>query len=142
MHRVVAREHGSASDGLYSAAVVATVCAHIAYLLYLPSGGFLALRWPRTLIIHIPTVIWGIAVVGLHLPCPLTELEKWVRGRAHLDPLPPSGFIDRYLSGVLVPHGRTGAAQATAFVAAGVSWGVLIARHRSALVRGGPSRLS
>ena len=31
------------------AAVILTVGAHIAYLVYLPSGGFLALRWPRSM---------------------------------------------------------------------------------------------
>jgi uncharacterized protein DUF2784 len=129
MQRAVAREHSSATQRLYFAVVVVTVCAHIAYLIYLPSGGFLALRWPRTLVFHVPTVAWGIAVVGLHLPCPLTQLEKWARARANLDPLPQSGFVDRYLSGLLVPQGRTGGAQAIAFVAAAVSWAVLAARR-------------
>jgi hypothetical protein len=39
------------------AAVVLTVGAHLAYLIYLPSGGFLALRWPRSMALHIPVVI-------------------------------------------------------------------------------------
>jgi hypothetical protein len=30
------------------AAVILTVGAHLAHLIYLPSGGFLALRWPRS----------------------------------------------------------------------------------------------
>ncbi|OBA80286.1 hypothetical protein A9W99_17655 [Mycobacterium sp. 1164966.3] len=109
--------------------MAATVCAHIAYLIYVPSGGFLALRWPRTLVLHVPAVVWGIAVVGLHLPCPLTQLEEWARARANLNPLPQSGFVDGYLAGRLVPPGRTGAAQAMAFVAAAVSWAVFAARR-------------
>jgi Protein of Unknown function (DUF2784) len=114
---------------MHYATVVATVGAHFAYLIYLPSGGFLALRWPRTIVLHIPTVVWGVAVVGLRLPCPLTALESWARRRADMDPLPATGFIDRYVAGLLIPSGRTGVAQASAFVAAAVSWGVLAARH-------------
>ncbi|MGZ4582814.1 MAG: DUF2784 domain-containing protein [Mycobacterium sp.] len=120
----------SAMNKLYSAAVVATVGAHFAYLLYLPVGGFLALRWPRTMAVHVPTVAWGVAVVGLELPCPLTSLESWARRRAGMGPLPTTGFIDRYVAGVLYPTGHTGAAQASAFVAVAASWGLLAIRRR------------
>jgi hypothetical protein len=116
---------------MYFAAVALTVCAHIAYLVYVPSGGFLALRWPRTIVLHVPTVVWGVAVVATPLPCPLTWLERWARGRAAMDPLPDTGFVDRYLIGVLVPRGRTGAAQTAAFAAAAVSWGLLASRLRT-----------
>ncbi len=114
---------------LHSATVVATVVAHFAYLLYLPVGGFLALRWPRTMLLHVPTVAWGVAVVKLELPCPLTSLESWARHRAEMESLPTTGFIDRYVAGVFYPTGRTGSAQALAFVAAAVSWGVLARRR-------------
>lgn len=118
----------SAVTRRYAAAVAVTAGAHLAYLLYVPSGGFLALRWPRTMALHVPAVGWGIAVVALRLPCPLTTLEAWARRRAQLDPLPASGFIDRYVAGHFVPSGRIGAAQALAFSAAGVSWCVLARR--------------
>ncbi len=104
------------------AAVVFTVGVHLAYLVYVPSGGFLALRWPRSIVLHVPVVIWGVGVVVLELPCPLTELERRARARAGMNPLPASGFIDRYVAGVLYPANRTGAAQALAFSAAAVSW--------------------
>ncbi|MEE6175959.1 DUF2784 domain-containing protein [Mycobacterium sp. 050134] len=113
----------------YAAAVAATVAAHFAYLVYVPSGGFLALRWPRTVVFHVPAVAWGVAVVGLELPCPLTSLEAWSRRRAGMDPLPTTGFIDRYVAGVLYPTHRTGAAQGFAFVAAAVSWVLLAAKR-------------
>jgi hypothetical protein len=104
------------------AAVVLTVGAHFGYLLYLPSGGFLALRWPRTIWLHVPTVLWGVGVVVFGLPCPLTEIERRARARAGMDPLPASGFIDRYVDGVCYPTNRTGAAQTLAFTSAAVSW--------------------
>jgi hypothetical protein len=104
------------------AAVVLIVGAHMAYLIYLPSGGFLALRWPRTIALHVLAVIWGAAVVVVGLPCPLTGLEQRARTRAGMNRLPESGFIDRYVDGVFYPANRTGAAQALAFSAAVVSW--------------------
>ncbi|HEX5254420.1 MAG TPA: DUF2784 domain-containing protein [Mycobacterium sp.] len=123
----------------YVAAVAVTVGAHLAYLLYVPSGGFLALRWPRTILLHIPAVVWGVAVVALRLRCPLTSLESWARRRANLDPLPTSGFINRYVTGYFVPIGRVGAAQSLAFTAAAVSWGVFAGRIVSRGRRGMPT---
>lgn len=114
---------------LYSATVAATAAAHFAYLLYLPVGGFLALRWPRTMALHVPAVAWGVAVVTLPLPCPLTSLESWARRRARMEPLPATGFVDRYVAGTLYPAGRTGIAQSMAFVAAAASWCVLATRR-------------
>ena len=112
---------------MYFAVVVLTVGTHFAYLMYLPSGGFLALRWPRTILLHVPTVVWGAGAVGLHFPCPLTSLERWARARAEMDPLPTGGFIDRYAAGILYPSNRTGVAQTLAFLAAAVSWVVFAA---------------
>lgn len=115
---------------MYVAAVVFTAGAHFAYLLYLPSGGFLALRWPRSIAVHVPTVGWGVGVVACGLPCPLTRLEEWARARAGMDPLPTAGFIERYVAGVFYPSNGTRLAQATAFTAAAVSW-VMLAYRRS-----------
>lgn len=118
----------SATRKAQFAVVTATVAAHLAYLLYLPSGGFLALRWRRTLWLHVPTVCWGIAVVRLQLPCPLTTLEEWARVRAGMEPLPATGFIGRYVADVVFPSNRTGTAQTLAFVAAALSWLALAVR--------------
>ena len=82
--------------------MVAIVGVHFAYLIYVPSGGFLALRWSRAMVLHVPTVAWAAAVIGLQPPCPLTSLKSWARRRAHMDPLPTTGFVDRYLAGVLI----------------------------------------
>jgi len=112
-----------------SGAVGLTVGAHLAYLAYLPSGGFLAMRWPRSIALHIPVVLWGIGVVALELPCPLTELEQRARARAGMNLLAESGFIDRYVAGTFYPSNRTGAAQALAFCAAAISW-VMLAWQR------------
>jgi len=124
---------------LYVAVVAVTVGAHLAYLLYVPCGGFLAVRWPKSLALHVLAVAWGIAVVVLRLRCPLTSVESWARRRADMDPLPTSGFIDRYVTGHFVPPRRLGAAQALAFTAAVVSWGVLARRGTGRGRRGMPT---
>lgn len=123
----------------YVAVVAVTVGAHLAYLLYVPSGGFLALRWPRTILLHVMAVAWGVAVVVLRPRCPLTSVESWARRRAKMDPLPTSGFIDRYVTGYFVPPGRAGAAQALAFTAAAISWGVFARRGIRRGSRGMPT---
>jgi hypothetical protein len=115
----------------YSAVVAATVGAHFAYLAYVPSGGFLALRWPRTIWLHLATVCWGFGVVALDWSCPLTSLESWARVRAGMGPLPETGFIDRYVAGVLYPARHTGTVQALAFVTAAASWIGAAATHKS-----------
>lgn len=114
----------------YFAVVAATVAAHFAYLAYLPSGGFLALRWRRSFWLHLPAVCWGVAVVTLDLRCPLTSLEEWARARAGMGGLPEQGFIGRYVDGTVVPADRIATAQALAFAAAGLSWIVLIIQGR------------
>ncbi len=116
-----------------------TVGAHFGYLLYLPSGGFLALRWPRSILLHVPAVGWGICVVACGLPCPLTRLEEWARARAEMNPLPVAGFTERYVAGVFYPSHATRIAQALAFAAAAVSWVMLAAKHGQSASR--PSRL-
>jgi len=117
---------------LYTLVVWLVVAAHFVFLIYLPSGGFLALRWRRTIWLHVPVVLWGIGSVALHFWCPLTVLEQWARPRAGLPPLGSAGFIDHYITGVMYPTGGTGYAQGAAFSAVLVSWiaYVVTARHQ------------
>lgn len=115
---------------VHFATVIAAVIAHFGFLVYLPSGGFMALRWRRTFWLHLPAVCWGIGVVTMDLPCPLTALEQRSRTRAGMRSLPETGFVGRYLAGVVFPANRTGVAQSLAFLAAGVSWVALAAQTR------------
>jgi hypothetical protein len=123
-------EARNSHEEAYFGVVSFSVGAHFAYLLYLPSGGFLALRWPRTIWLHLACVCWGAVVVSLPVPCPLTALEDWARVRSGMTPLPSTGFVDRYVAGTLYPASRTGVAQALAFTSAALSWVVLARRHR------------
>ncbi|HPX36182.1 MAG TPA: DUF2784 domain-containing protein [Mycobacterium sp.] len=107
---------------VWVALVWLAAAAHLAFLLYVPAGGFLALRWRRSIRVHIAAVLWGIGVSVLGFWCPLTALERWARPRAGMAPLNPGGFIEHYLTGHLWPSGGTGYVQTAAFIAVLASW--------------------
>ena len=98
------------------------VAAHMAFLIYLPLGGLLALRWRRTIGVHVVAVLWAVASVAGRLPCPLTDLERWARARAGMAPLDPGGFIDHYITGVLYPAAAAGYVQAALAAVVAASW--------------------
>ncbi|OBH20248.1 DUF2784 domain-containing protein [Mycolicibacter terrae] len=107
---------------MYPIAVVLIVAVHLAFVGYVIAGGFLALRWPRTIWLHIPAVVWGLLILTAHLDCPLTWLERGARAAAGMAPLPPEGFIAQYLAGVVYPAAWTAAAEATVLAAVIASW--------------------
>ena len=98
------------------------IVAHVAFLCYLVVGGFVALRWRRTIWLHVPAALWGIAITTAHLECPLTWLERWSRAKAGMAPLPPDGFVALYITGVLYPAGWTGIVPVATFALIAVSW--------------------
>ncbi len=114
---------------MYQIVVALAVVGHIAFLCYLVVGGFLALRWQRTIWLHVAAALWGIAITTQHLDCPLTWLERWGRARAGMAPLPPDGFVAHYIIGVLYPASWAGVVPVAVFVLVAVSW-VLYGRRR------------
>ncbi len=96
---------------MYQIAVVLIVASHLAFVGYVVLGGFLAVRWPRTLWLHIAAAFWAMLIVVGHLDCPLTWLERRARAAAGMAPLPPDGFIAHYLAGVLYPPAWTTAVE-------------------------------
>ncbi|MFE4457687.1 DUF2784 domain-containing protein [Nocardia tengchongensis] len=82
----------------------ATAVVHFAFVAYVVVGGFLAWRWPRTIWLHLLAFGWGFGTLLFSVDCPLTNLENWARHRAGEAGLPPSGFIDHYITGVLYPR--------------------------------------
>ena len=94
---------------------------HYAYLAYLVGGGFLAWRWPRTIVPHGLAAAWGVAVVAAHWPCPLTAAQNALRSRGG-QPRLSDTFINSYIRGTFYPAAHETEARA---VAAGVvlaSW--------------------
>ncbi len=107
--------------------VVVTAAAHFAFVGYGVIGGFLALRWPRTIWLHILAVMWCVAIDIVDFRCPLTWLEEWSRAGAELSPLGSSGFIDHYITGVWYPAKDENLVQGLVLVAVITSW-ILVAR--------------
>ena len=110
----------------------ATVVVHLAFVVYVVIGGFLAWRWRKTILLHIPAVVWGVSAVTIGIVCPLTRLEDWARRQAGEAGLPPSGFIDHYLTGVIYPESALGTVRLLVVGAVLVSWigyGLLVVRR-------------
>ena len=112
-------------SSLYIIVVAVVVAAHFAFIGYLVVGGLVALRWPRTIFLHMLAVVWGVGSLSLRLPCPLTDLERWARARAGMAPLQSDGFIAHYITGVLYPADAVGVVERVVFAVVIVSWGLL-----------------
>jgi hypothetical protein len=106
----------------FHALVVLVVAIHFAVLGYVISGGFLALRWRRTIWLHLVFVAWAAAIVAMpRLICPLTYVENWARRGAGM-PTIPEGFINHYVQGVLYPSSLNPLVQVVVGVAVVTSW--------------------
>ncbi|MFC4853169.1 DUF2784 domain-containing protein [Actinophytocola glycyrrhizae] len=112
----------------------AVMAVHFLVLAYIVLGGFLAWRWPRALLVHVPFLLWGLGIVFLGFVCPLTELENWLRGRDG----DPDGFIAEYLDGVLYPDGYLVVSRVLAAVVVVVSYvgAIVVWRRRGAAAPG------
>jgi len=107
---------------MYHVVVALAVAVHFGFLCYLIVGGFIAVRWRRTIWLHVPAALWGIAITTAHLDCPLTWLERWSRLKAGMAPLPSTGFIAHYIIGVLYPASWAGSLPIVVFALVAVSW--------------------
>lgn len=106
----------------YEIAVALIVAVHLAFVGYVVVGGFLAVRWPRTIWLHGMAAFWAMLIVAAHLDCPLTWLERRARAVAGMAPLPPDGFIAHYLAGVVYPRSWTTAVDGVVLAAVIGSW--------------------
>jgi len=82
------------------------VVLHLLFIVFALFGGFLVIKWPRLVWLHIPVVVWGALTEFLGLICPLTPLEIWLRQQAGADPY-QEGFISHYLVPLIYPPGLT-----------------------------------
>lgn len=76
---------------------------HLAFILFVVLGAFLARRFPRLVWLHLPAAAWGALVELAGWVCPLTPLENHLRrlgGEAGYE----GGFIGRYLLPVVYPE--------------------------------------
>jgi hypothetical protein len=82
------------------------VVLHAAFVVFVVAGGFLALRWPRLVWLHVPAAVWGVLIEFGGWLCPLTPLENALRSRAG-EAGYAGGFVEHYLHALLYPVGLT-----------------------------------
>ena len=93
-------------SNLYRLSADLVVLLHMAFALFVVLGGLLALRWRWIAWLHVPAVLWGVAIEFGGRICPLTPLENYLRrvsGAAAYE----GDFIAHYVLPVLYPAGLT-----------------------------------
>jgi hypothetical protein len=91
---------------LYQTLAAFAALFHLAFIIFVLLGGFLALRWPAWKWVHLPAAVWGAVIELGGFICPLTSVENaFLRkaGAAGYD----DGFIAHYIFGVIYPQGLT-----------------------------------
>jgi hypothetical protein len=107
------------------------VVVHLAFIVFVGVGGLLAWYRPWVLWLHVPSVLWGVAIVTVGFTCPLTPLEKTLRQKAGEEGY-GGGFVDRYIEGVVYPESLTPLLRTLATVAVVVGYAGLYRRRRAA----------
>ncbi len=91
---------------LYHLAAATIAIVHLAFILFVIFGGFLVLRWPKLMWIHLPAAVWGVLIEWFSWYCPLTKWENYFlqqAGRAGYS----GGFVAHYIMPVIYPAGLT-----------------------------------
>lgn len=114
---------------LYRMLADVVVVVHIAYVVFIPLGGFFAWRWRALIGVHLAAVLVGLVSVTIGFECPLTAWENSLRERGGW-PRYDGGFIDHYLTGKVYPHGYDVVVQALIASAVISAYVVLIRRSR------------
>ncbi|MCS6319352.1 MAG: DUF2784 domain-containing protein [Nitrospira sp.] len=83
---------------------------HLAFVLFVMTGGLLLLKWPRLAWLHLPAAIWGAMIEYTGWICPLTPIENTLLTMAG-ESAYNSDFIGHYLLPLLYPAGLTGNVQ-------------------------------
>lgn len=78
------------------------VILHLGFVCFLILGGFLVLKWKRTLYLHIPAAVWGALIEFQGWMCPLTSLEQQLRKMGYQSGY-SEGFIEHYILPLLYP---------------------------------------
>jgi Protein of Unknown function (DUF2784) len=114
---------------LYRLLADLVVVVHLMFIAFVAVGGLLAIKWPRLVRLHVPVVLWAAAIVTIGFTCPLTPLEKHLRGRAGASSY-DGGFVDHYLDDVVYPGRYTALARliVAALILAGYT--ALLAQNR------------
>lgn len=79
---------------------------HLLFIVFVIFGGLLVLYRNWVAWLHLPMMLWGVAINHLGIVCPLTPLENHFRLLAGQRSY-PGGFIDRYITPLVYPAGFT-----------------------------------
>lgn len=82
------------------------VIVHFAFIVWVVTGGFLAIKWCWAAWLHLPALVWGVLLEWYGWICPLTPLENELRANRGLSGY-DGGFIEYYLIPVIYPEGLT-----------------------------------
>jgi hypothetical protein len=80
------------------------VILHLRFILFAGFGGLLSLRWKWATWLHLPAVLWAVAIEFRHGICPLTPPEQGLR-RAAGEAGYPGSFIEHYPIPIIYPSG-------------------------------------
>ena len=80
--------------------------AHLAFVLFVLLGSFLAARWFWVIWLHLAAVSWGALLEFAGLVCPLTAVEVSLR-KLGAEPGYEGDFIGHYIIELLYPPGLT-----------------------------------
>jgi hypothetical protein len=94
----------------YRIAADVVMALHLAFIAFVVAGGFLAWRWRRLAVAHLPAATWGAIVELRGWECPLTPLEDTLRRRAGLAGY-EGGFVEHHLVPIVYPPGLTAEVQ-------------------------------
>lgn len=75
---------------------------HFLFVLFAALGGLAVLLRPRLAWLHLPVLVYGIAIELVGWVCPLTPLEWELRARAGQAGI-EGGFMEHYLGPILYP---------------------------------------
>ncbi|GAB3461354.1 hypothetical protein GCM10027570_47190 [Streptomonospora sediminis] len=118
----------------------AAMLIHFGFLCYVALGGLPVWRRPHAIWPHLAVCAYAVGIVDFEWHCPLTLVEDWARRQAGMEGLPPSGFIDHYLTGVIYPEHLLLEVEFAVGVFVGLTWLValvLLVRRRRARNRSG-----
>jgi Protein of Unknown function (DUF2784) len=90
----------------YNFGATAIALLHLAFILFVLFGGFLVLRWPKLMWLHLPAAVWGVLIEFAGWWCPLTKWENHflrAAGRAGYE----NGFVAHYIMPIIYPAGLT-----------------------------------
>ena len=91
-----------------SASILAdmVLALHLLFIVYVVVGAVLLWRWPRSVWLHLPAVLWGVFVEFSGADCPLTPLENRLRQAAGEQGYGGS-FVAHYLLPLIYPDALT-----------------------------------